>query len=150
MRRTNKPTKNPLITRQALETAASKENWGLVDKHLPKICTANNVTWAFVEGIRNPNANIRDFYFSLLEEAKIPRHKFEQTMRRRIFQAMLGEPAHYTKFRAACALANHGTSHYARRVLQTLKPYERDPEARVREIAKKYVKKIEKELIQKK
>ena len=135
---------NP-FTRQILENAARRGKWEVVDEHLGKITTAENVMHAYASGIKDRDENTRDFYFSLIEKARIPKETFSR-MRTRLFNAMRTEPGKYAKFRAACALASHGAGKYAKQMMLALKPYEFDQDPTVQRIAKTYRAKLEKQL----
>lgn len=122
-----------------LEEAARKENWGFVDENLPLVAKdPDYVSWAYNEGIKNPDSNIRDLGASLLEKAEIAPPQFE-TMKPALINVMRIDRNNYAGFRAACALAAHGV--YTLRVKTMLEKFSADKD--VANIARAYLEKID-------
>jgi hypothetical protein len=123
--------------------AARGEKWKKVDKIIPTI-TDNPFfyRWAYSEGIRDDNGNVRDLAASIIEKSKIPKGEFFG-MRDTLIYRMLIDRNQYVKYRLAFALAEHGTGfeHFIRQeIIRVLNDAKKDND--VGNIAKGYLKKL--------
>ncbi|MBU0466109.1 MAG: hypothetical protein KJ718_00080 [Nanoarchaeota archaeon] len=127
---------------EKLIDAAKKEDWETVDEQLPEVCEDPSVvSWAYNEGIKDDDGNIRDLAVSLLEKAPISESEFDD-MRETVYGLMTSDLNKYVKFRAAFALAAHGVGSHKAEVEQLLHEAEKDNE--IAKIARGYLAKVKK------
>jgi HEAT repeat protein len=124
----------------ALMKAAREENWVFVDRSISRLNRDSEYyKWAYPDGIRDPNDNIRDLAVSIIERSDIPEREFA-LMRKPLHGLMLRDSNRYVRFRAAFALANHGPENYREEVIEKLNEAAKDKE--VKEIARDYLSKL--------
>jgi HEAT repeat protein len=125
-----KPNLNLLIH------AAEDGVWEYVDRHLPELADDLAVLeWAINTGLESVNENFRDLAASILEKNKEP---LTTAVAFKLKLLMETDPGKHVRFRAACALCEHGETSPA--VAKTLKQFVNDSDPEVASIAKSYLK----------
>lgn len=125
---------------EELKKAAMRENWEFVDAGILRISKDSSyVDWAYRQGTRDLNGNIRDLAVSIIEAADIPEEKFSG-MKGTLYALMKKDENPYVQFRSAFALAKHGAGKHRDKVMDKLREAEKDED--VSEIAKHYLKKL--------
>ena len=120
-----------------LISAAKRENWGFVDHSIDGIVhVPEYYKWAYSEGLKDPDGDVRDLAVSIIEKSDIPEQEFG-LMRDSLYGLMLKDSNRYVRFRAAFALANHGTKRYEGEVVGKLNEALGDKD--VRDIAQNYL-----------
>lgn len=120
-----------------LIAAAKRKDWDAVDQDIPQVCNIPQYKqWAFEQGIKDGDGNVRDLAVSILEKAET----LEPEVHAPLLQLMTSDKNRYVRFRSAFALAGHAPKYHKREVLLTLKQAQQD--ADVAEIAKAYIKKV--------
>ena len=126
-------------TLKKLKSAAKNEKWEYVDSMIPQISgNLEYAKWAYDEGIKDPDGNIRDLAVSIIEKSEIPENEFTR-MRDTLCLLMENDKNKYVQFRSAFALVNHGPGKHKKKVLSKL--YEAEKDKDVAELAKEYLKK---------
>lgn len=122
---------------KSLVNAAKHERWDLVDSSIAVIAhSPEYYKWAYSEGLKDPDGNVRDLAISIIERSDIPEHEFD-LMRESLCGLMLKDSNRYVRFRAAFALANHGPKRYEGEVIRKLEEALGDKD--IRGIAQDYL-----------
>jgi len=116
-------------------------NWNFVDANIQKAVTPQTTERAFTRGIESRNTYARNYNYSLLAAAKIPKPVFD-SMRLKIVQGMQTDPDKYVRLRAACLLAEHGPGKYSQEVVKILERHRNDPEEDAKIAAVKYLRRL--------
>ena len=88
-----------------LIAAAKKEKWKVVDRNLPEAAQKDaNVVWAYRDGLKDPNGNVRDLAATLLAKAKLSVREMQEA-RPILRSVMMSDSNPYARYRSAFALA---------------------------------------------
>jgi hypothetical protein len=122
---------------EELKKAAKCGKWDYVDSTIPKIAAEIvYAEWAYNEGIRDTDGNVRDLAVSIIEKSDIPESRFSE-MRDGLYELMENDENPYVRYRSAFALARHGPGRHKMKVLEKLTQATQDKD--VSELAKNFI-----------
>lgn len=123
-----------------LRSAAGSGDWALIDRKIPEIVrNSHYVHWASTTALRDWRVDIRDLGASIIAAARFNEKDFSP-IRQKLGIQLRNDANNYAGFRAACALAEHGSGEYASEVMAVLKHFSNDEE--VASIAEGYLRKL--------
>lgn len=120
----------------ALIEAAKKEDWGKLDKNIPKICNNKSIiNWACKKGLNDGNGNVRDLAASILEKTS---NSLTWEIKEKLYSHMKKDDNAYVRYRSSFALAAHDPSFHKEEVKDVLEKAKKDPD--VSQFAESYLK----------